>query len=614
MSQLALYRAWRPQTFSDVVGQDQVVEALRQSVAKGDFAHAFLFCGTRGTGKTSVAKILAKAINCLSPIDGNPCRQCEICRAAESGQLLDIIEMDAASNNSVDNIRSLTEELHYLPAKAKYKVYIIDEVHMLSSGAFNALLKTLEEPPEHVVFILATTELQRIPLTIASRCQRYDFRRISQADICGRLRHIASSEAIEISEDAIEAIAAQADGALRDAISLLDQAASAASEKRIESEDILELSGLVSVDFISRISRALMRGELILLMQSAMELQKSGRDITAFVQDWAAFLRDVLLASVDGKGGLLLERSASDRAAALSLVGDIPPAALIFLVKELSALAAELKYAGHKQAVLEVSLLALAAKVSQLTEKELQFPQFKPEEARAEDKEPALMPETDPQGEVELEPAVVPEAEREAEPTAMPEPEPVPEPEPEPAPQPEAEPVPELAAEPESEPEAEPEPEPEPEAEMPPPVEAEPAQPPTPEHQMDKSEESGPMAFDEGEQQDIWRRAMAELHKLPRIDLEMILKAADCRFEEGAWQVHFANRDQALYRAMSRSENQDVLRRALERAMGRPCQLHVHIAAPEADEDGFNSAEPEWVKSLRRLADEKKIDLEIDSL
>ena len=236
MSYLALYREWRPKTFDEVVEQKQAVYALRQSVINRQIGHAYLFSGTRGTGKTTLAKIFSRAINCLSPQEGNPCNECELCRAILAGSLMDVIEMDAASNNSVDNIRRICDEVVFMPSQAKYKVYIIDEVHMLSTGAFNALLKTLEEPPAHAVFILATTEPHRLPATILSRCQRYEFRRIPQEGIAARLSEIALSDHISIAKPALDAIAVFADGAMRDAISLLDQAKSSIAGT-IERED-----------------------------------------------------------------------------------------------------------------------------------------------------------------------------------------------------------------------------------------------------------------------------------------------------------------------------------------------------------------------------------------
>ncbi|HQA57033.1 MAG TPA: DNA polymerase III subunit gamma/tau, partial [Acetivibrio sp.] len=249
MAYLALYRKWRPLVFEDVVEQEHVVKTLRNSINTGRIAHAYLFSGTRGTGKTTMAKIFSRAVNCLNPKDGDPCNECEICKGILNGSLLDVIEIDAASNNGVDNVRELRDEVVYTPSKAKYKVYIIDEVHMLSTGAFNALLKTLEEPPSHVIFILATTEPHKLPATILSRCQRFDFRRISVDSIAKRIEYIAGESGVDIKEDASRLIAKLSDGALRDAISILDQCISLGN-KELTYEDVLKVVGLVTDTFI----------------------------------------------------------------------------------------------------------------------------------------------------------------------------------------------------------------------------------------------------------------------------------------------------------------------------------------------------------------------------
>lgn len=249
-----LYRKWRPQVFADVVGQPQVTITLKNELMAGRIAHAYLFTGSRGTGKTTCAKILAKAVNCLDLHDGDPCGNCEICRGIESGSVMDIVEIDAASNNGVDNIRMLREEANFTPAAAKYRVYIIDEVHMLSTGAFNALLKTLEEPPEHVIFILATTEVHKLPATILSRCQRFDFRRIPPQEIAGRLTYVAEQENAVLEEQAGLLLARLADGALRDALSLLDQCLG--RSKQVTLEVVQETVGLVGRDHLFALSEA----------------------------------------------------------------------------------------------------------------------------------------------------------------------------------------------------------------------------------------------------------------------------------------------------------------------------------------------------------------------
>lgn len=357
MGHLALYREWRPQNFDDVVGQEQVVYPLRQAVISQDIGHAYLFCGTRGTGKTSLAKIFAKAVNCLEPHEGNPCNACEICQGINKGSLLDVLEIDAASNNSVDNIRRITDEIVFTPSQAKYKVYIIDEVHMLSQGAFNALLKTLEEPPAHAIFILATTEPQRLPATIISRCQRYEFRRIPSEKIIERLGKIAEKEKIDISAEGLAAIARIADGALRDAISLLDQC-SAGLSGRIEKDDVLRLSGMVQDEFIADFTEALFDQDLSKLLCAVEELQMSGRNIRRFLQDFIRTLRNLLVCKLSQDSSTLPELSDKDLKRLQGLAARISRPALMGLIVRMSALDNDLRWAGDPRTSLELALIA----------------------------------------------------------------------------------------------------------------------------------------------------------------------------------------------------------------------------------------------------------------
>lgn len=357
MGHLALYREWRPQNFDDVVGQEQVVYPLRQAVISQDIGHAYLFCGTRGTGKTSLSKIFAKAVNCLDPHEGNPCNACEICQGINKGSLLDVLEIDAASNNSVDNIRRITDEIVFTPSQAKYKVYIIDEVHMLSQGAFNALLKTLEEPPAHAIFILATTEPQRLPATIISRCQRYEFRRIPSGKIIERLSIIAEKEKIDISAEGLAAIARIADGALRDAISLLDQC-SAGLSGRIEKDDVLRLSGMVQDEFIADFTEALFDQDLSQLLRSVQELQMSGRNIRRFLQDFIRTLRNLLVCKLSQDSSTLPELSDKDLKRLQGLAARISRPALMGLIVRMSALDNDLRWAGDPRTSLELALIA----------------------------------------------------------------------------------------------------------------------------------------------------------------------------------------------------------------------------------------------------------------
>lgn len=293
---IALYRKWRPLTFSDVIGQEHITRTLQNEVVSGKTGHAFLFCGGRGTGKTSTARILSRALNCLSPVDGNPCNECSACKGILSGEIMDIIEIDAASNNGVDNIRDLRSEARFAAAEAKCKVYIIDEVHMLSGGAFNALLKLLEEPPEGVIFILATTETHKVPATILSRCQRFDFRRITADDIARRVVHVAREENINIEEGAAHLIARSADGALRDALSLLDQC-SAISES-ITEDGVYSLLGLTEKNFLYRTVRSIATNDAKRTLSMVDEFLAAGKSAAKFIDSLTDYFTTLLRYSV----------------------------------------------------------------------------------------------------------------------------------------------------------------------------------------------------------------------------------------------------------------------------------------------------------------------------
>ncbi len=288
----ALYRKWRPQTFADVIGQQHVTDTLRAQLQSGRLSHAYLFTGTRGTGKTTCAKILARAVNCEHPVNGDPCNECAACRGILDGSVLDVTEIDAASNNGVDNIRDLRDETRYTPAQVRKRVFIIDEVHMLSIGAFNALLKTLEEPPEHVLFILATTELHKVPATILSRCQRFDFRRIGAEDIARRLLDVASGEGIELTEGAARLIARLADGAMRDALSMLDRAAAAGA---VDEKTVTAALGVMGQDDGIRLAEHLKTGDLAAAVGLLDEYYNAGRDLASVYDQMLGLIRDALL-------------------------------------------------------------------------------------------------------------------------------------------------------------------------------------------------------------------------------------------------------------------------------------------------------------------------------
>ena len=374
MSYLALYREWRPKTFDEVVEQKQAVYALRQAVKNRQIAHAYLFSGTRGTGKTTLAKIFSRAINCLDPQDGNPCNQCQICKGILDGSLMDVVEMDAASNNSVDNIRRICDEVVFMPSLAKYKVYIIDEVHMLSTGAFNALLKTLEEPPAHAVFILATTEPHRLPATILSRCQRYDFRRIPQDGIAARLKEIATADGIDLTDEALEAISSFADGAMRDAISLLDQARASIPGK-IERNDVLALAGITQDDFMLNMGAAVINGRISDLLAGIDELVMGGRDLARFISDLAQFFRNLLICQVSATPEKLIQATDQTIAEMKQLSAQTGYKLLIKLIEELSEIGAELRWSSDARTSLEVGLIRIIAKNSQISLDKTYLPQ-----------------------------------------------------------------------------------------------------------------------------------------------------------------------------------------------------------------------------------------------
>ena len=309
----ALYRKWRPQRFADVVGQTAIVTALQNQISAGRIGHAYLFTGTRGTGKTTCAKILAKAVNCLDTSSPDPCGECEICKGIDSGSVMDIIEMDAASNNGVDDIRDLRDEVAYLPSVCKYKVYIIDEVHMLSTAAFNALLKTMEEPPEHVIFILATTEVQKVPVTILSRCQRYDFTRITADDIAGRLLYVAGQEKIELDENAAQLIGRLADGAMRDALSILDTCAGV--DNHVDEALVRRMAGVTDRGYLFEISDAIAAGDSVTALEKIAELRQQSVDMRRLCMELAGHYRNLMLCALPGSTSLLTGISPEEEAA-----------------------------------------------------------------------------------------------------------------------------------------------------------------------------------------------------------------------------------------------------------------------------------------------------------
>ena len=354
----ALYRKWRPTTFDDVVGQDHITSILKYQCKEGKHSHAYLFCGTRGTGKTTCSKILAKALNCLSPVDGNPCGKCASCVSIDNGSCMDVVEMDAASNNGIDDIRDIRDEVVYTPSELKYKVYIIDEVHMLSINAFNGLLKTLEEPPSYVVFILATTEMHKLPTTIISRCQRYDFRKISADDITGRLKHIASNEGISITDDALRIISRLASGGMRDAISLFELCSG--SSKNIDALLVSEMLGVSGTETLSGVVSAIKQKDYAKIFETVKDIENSSKDISVFWQELISYYRDMLVAKTLKDSASYLEMSESELSVLRMLVSDMTSAEIIRQSKILDGALSSLQKAGsYKRNVAEMTLVRL---------------------------------------------------------------------------------------------------------------------------------------------------------------------------------------------------------------------------------------------------------------
>lgn len=359
MSYTALYRKFRPDEFEDVKGQDAIVRTLKNQIKAGRIGHAYLFCGTRGTGKTTVAKIFAKAVNCENPSDGSPCGECAMCRAVASGASMNVIEIDAASNNGVDNIREIREEVAYRPTEGRYKVYIIDEVHMLSIGAFNALLKTLEEPPEYVIFILATTEAHKIPVTILSRCQRYDFKRISIETIAARLTELIEKEQWDVEEKAVRYIAKAADGSMRDSLSLLDQCAAFYIGERLTYDHVLEVLGAVDTEVFSRLLGELIAMDVHRVIGTVEELVMQGRELSQMASDFTWYLRNLLLVKGSGNMEDILDVSTENLAQLKEEAQMIENDTLIRYIRTFSELTNQLKYATQKRVLLEVTLIKL---------------------------------------------------------------------------------------------------------------------------------------------------------------------------------------------------------------------------------------------------------------
>ncbi len=361
-----LYRKWRPATFADVMGQDHITTTLKNEITSNHLAHAYLFTGSRGTGKTTCAKIFARAVNCTNPVDGNPCCECEICKGIENGSILDVEEIDAASNNSVNNIRELRDMINYKPAAGKYRVYIIDEVHMLSSGAFNALLKTLEEPPAHVIFILATTEVHKLPATILSRCQRFDFNRIDSEIIASRLKYVAKEEKMNLDADAASLIARLADGALRDALSLLDRCA---SEEHITLDKVMEIAGVLGNDLLFDISNGIANGEIEGVLNALSSFHEQSKEMNRVCDQLISHFRNIMICKTVSNPSRLLTCSKDELLKYMNAAATFSLEDILKTTDNLQAALERMKYSASKQAELEMALIRSMPKMKSIVNK-----------------------------------------------------------------------------------------------------------------------------------------------------------------------------------------------------------------------------------------------------
>ena len=359
MSYTALYRKWRPTSFEEVRGQDHIVKTLKNQINSGRIGHAYLFCGTRGTGKTSIAKIFARAVNCEHPVDGSPCGECSMCRQIAEGASLNVVEIDAASNNGVENIRDIREQVQYPPTDGRYRVYIIDEVHMLSIGAFNALLKTLEEPPSYVIFILATTEVHKIPITILSRCQRYDFKRISIDTIAGRLAELTQAEQIDVDGRALRYVARAADGSMRDALSLLDQCVAFHFGEKLTYDNVLEVLGAVDNRVFSKLFQAVLASDTKACIREIEEMIIQGRDLSQLVNDFVWYMRNLLIAKTTDEPGDMLDMSEENLAVLKEEAAGVDTETLMRYIRIFSELSGQLRYASQKRILVEIAFIKL---------------------------------------------------------------------------------------------------------------------------------------------------------------------------------------------------------------------------------------------------------------
>ncbi len=371
MAYQAIYRKWRPDTFEDIVGQSRITETLKNQIITGKIGHAYLFCGTRGTGKTTAAKVFAKAVNCINNKTGSPCNSCEICQGISDGSIMDVTEIDAASNNGVDNIREIREDTKYVAASAKYRIYIIDEVHMLSSGAFNALLKTLEEPPEHVIFILATTEAHKVPQTILSRCQRFDFKRIKPSDIVLRLKEIAYNDGIKISEEAYSLLARLGDGSMRDALSITERVIASSNGEEITEKTITDILGIAPIDTEFSVAEAIISKDSDKIFEIIAQIVDEGRDLHVFVDSVIKHFRDLLVCKLAENPEKLLDYNAEDVLRFKEQAKKTSFEKISLVIREMTDAKAEAKWIKSPRIIYELKFIKLCVPELDTTEEAL---------------------------------------------------------------------------------------------------------------------------------------------------------------------------------------------------------------------------------------------------
>lgn len=411
MSYTAMYRKFRPSRFEDVKGQDHIVTTLRNQIMSDRIGHAYLFCGTRGTGKTSVAKLFAKAINCANRNGEDPCLECPSCKSIQSGASMDVIEIDAASNNGVDNIRQIVEEVQYPPTEGRYKVYIIDEVHMLSIGAFNALLKTLEEPPAYVVFVLATTEVHKLPITILSRCQRYDFRRIGVESISSRIDELLKVEGLEAEDDAVKYIAKAADGSMRDALSILDQCLAFNYGKKLTYQMALDVLGASDSETYSNLLRSVIAGDVSTAIRILEQAIMDGRELSQFVIDFTWYLRNLLLAKVSDDISVIADMSSEAIHKLVDEARLVSQEEIIRYIRVFSELTNQIRFSTNKRVHVEIALVKLCVPMTESTEDSI-LPRIRALEEKIEEGVcvPSIKPDAESKPKEEIKKASLPKA------------------------------------------------------------------------------------------------------------------------------------------------------------------------------------------------------------